>query len=125
MNKNEYNSDNIFNLQNNSNNIFDFFKINEEEQKYNQLLQNGLMSLLNNENVNNYLLTMLLNSGINNYDSFNYYNQFNLLNNNINCFENNIDDSYLSNNNIINFLQAQNNIQLYLKVKLMILQLKR
>ena len=110
MNKNEYNSDNIFNLQNNSNNIFDFFKINEEEQKYNQLLQNGLMSLLNNENVNNYLLTMLLNSGINNYDSFNYYNQFNLLNNNINCFENNIDDSYLSNNNIINFLQAQNNI---------------
>ena len=111
VNKNEYNSHNsVFNLQNNSNNILDFFKINEQEQKYNQLLQSGLLSLLNSQNVNNYLLDTLINNSINNNDSINNFNQFNLLNNNINCFENNIYDSYLINNNIINILQAQNNI---------------
>ena len=111
VNKNEYNFHNsMLNLQNNSNNILDFFKINEQEQKYNQLLQNGLLSLLNNQNVNNYLQDTLLNNSLNNYDSITNFNQFNLLNNNINYFGNNINDSYLINNNIINIIQAQNNI---------------
>ena len=61
-NKNEFNSHNIFNLQNNSNNNLNYFKIEEEEQKFFQQLQIGLTSLLNNGNVNNYILNNYINN---------------------------------------------------------------
>ena len=109
--KNEYKFHNIFNLQNNPNNILDYFKINEVEQKFQQLLQCGIKSLSNNENVNNYLFYMLINNSINNYNNINNYNQFNLMNNNFNYCENKTDASYLHNNIIINSLQNQNKIK--------------
>ena len=43
--------------ENKYNGILDYLKIIEEEQKYEQLLQNGINSLSNNENVNNYLFS--------------------------------------------------------------------
>jgi hypothetical protein len=101
------------NVQNNFNNIMNYFKIEEEEQKYFQLLYIGLKSLLNNENVNSYLLNnMIINNNINIYDNINNYAQFYFLNNNINYFGNYTYDSYLPNNNLINFPQAQNNINI-------------
>ena len=112
VNKNE-NYSHIMNVQNNFNNIMNYFKIEEEEQKYFQLLHIGLKSLLNNENVNSYLLNnMIINNNINIYDNINNYAQFYFLNNNINYFGNYTYDSYLPNNNMINFPQAQNNINI-------------
>jgi hypothetical protein len=63
-NKNEYNSQNFLNMQNNSNNVWGYFKIIEEEKKFNQLLQIGLISLLNDGNLNNYLLPLFINNSI-------------------------------------------------------------
>ena len=96
--------------ENKYNGILDYLKIIEEEQKYEQLLQNGINSLSNNENVNNYLFDMLINNSINIYNNINNYNQFIFLNNNINFYENKTDCSYLPNNNIINSSQNQNTI---------------
>jgi hypothetical protein len=113
-NKNEYNSQNFLNMQNNSNNVWGYFKIIEEEKKFNQLLQIGLISLLNDGNLNNYLLPLFINnsinSGINNFNGFLNYNQFNPFNNNMNCYGNNIYGNCFQNNNIINSLQHQQNI---------------
>ena len=111
FNKNEYNSQNLPNLQNNSN-LSDYLKIQEEEKKFNQQLKFGLLSLLTNGNLNSYLLNMYINNGINNYNSFLNYNQFNPFNNNMNYYGNYIYNNCFPNNNIINNLQHQKNINL-------------
>ena len=112
--KNEFNSFNMHNFQNGSNNILDFIKIQQQEQKFNQIVQIGLYTLLNKENLNKYLLNLLINNGINNgmnnYNSFLNFNQFNPFNNNINYYGNNAFANCFQNNNIINSLQQQKNI---------------
>ena len=107
--KNEYNSQNLPNLQNNSH-LSEYFKILEEEKKFNQQIRIGLLSLLTNGNLNSYLLNMYINNGINNYNSFLNYNQFNPFNNNMNYYGNYIFNNCFPNNNIINNLQHQKNI---------------
>ena len=110
FNKNQYNSQNLPNLQNNSK-LLDLLKIYEQEREFNQKIKIGLISLLTNGNLNSHLLNMYINNGINNYNNFLNINQFNPFNNNMNYYgNNNIFNNCFPNNNIINNLQNQKNI---------------
>ena len=110
FNTNEFNSNNILNLQNNSNYYLELYKIIQAQNKFNELLQKSLRYIYDVGNTNNHLKYLLINNDVNNYNNLLNINQFNPFNNNINYYGNNIFGNIFPNNNIINSLQNQKNI---------------